>query len=167
MKGFAWIQRMLAKLLGGICVVVFSVLVLDVLWGVFSLQVLNEQSAWTEELARLLLVWLAIFGGVLAYSGDRHLGVDVLVSHFHPKTKRFAHAVGHICVFGFSVAVLLIGGVELFRDRLDSGQMMATLGIHKAWFYLVLPVGGGLIALLAVEKTLAALSGNDGEEEEA
>ncbi|MFC7337297.1 TRAP transporter small permease [Haloferula chungangensis] len=167
MKGFALLQRVLGRVLGGICVVVFAVLVVDVLWGVFTRQVLNEQPAWTEELARLLLVWLAILGGVLAYSGDRHLGVDVLVSHFDPATRKRAHAVGHICVFAFSVGVLLIGGIELFRDRLSSGQMMATLGIRKAWFYLVLPVGGGLIALLAVEKTIAALIGHEGKGEQA
>jgi TRAP-type C4-dicarboxylate transport system permease small subunit len=165
MKFFESIQRILGKVLGGICVVVFAVLVIDVMWGVFTRQVLNEQPAWTEELARLLLVWLAIFGGVLAYSGDRHLGVDVLVTHFHPATRRAAHALGHLCVLGFSVAVLLIGGIELFRDRLDSGQMMPTLGIPKAWFYLVLPVGGGLIALLSVEKIMAVLRGQDGKEE--
>ena len=166
MKGFDWLQRVLAKVLGGICVVVFSVLVLDVLWGVVTRH-FSEQPAWTEELGRLLLVWLAILGGVLAYSGDRHLGVDVLVSHFHSATQRQARVISHLCVLGFSVAVLLIGGIDLFRDRLDSGQMMSTLGIRKAWFYLVLPVGGGLIALLAVEKILLALRGVDGKEEEA
>ncbi|MEP4076270.1 TRAP transporter small permease [Haloferula sp.] len=166
MKLFERLQRALSKTLGGICVVVFSVLVIDVLWGVFTRH-FTEQPAWTEELARLLLVWLAILGGVLAYSGDRHLGVDVLVSHFHASTRRHARVFSHLCVLGFSVAVLLIGGIDLFRDRLDSGQMMSTLGIRKAWFYLVLPVGGGLISLLAIEKILLLLSSQDGKEEEA
>lgn len=158
MKLFEWFQRILSKALGVICVIVFATLVLDVLWGVFTRQILNDQPAWTEELARLLLVWLAILGGVLAYAGDRHLGVDLLVSRFDPASRRIAIAVGHALVFAFSTSVLLIGGIELFRERFASGQMMPTLGIPKAWFYLVLPVGGGLISLLAIEKTLATLT---------
>ncbi|MBK1827072.1 TRAP transporter small permease [Haloferula rosea] len=166
MKFFEQLQKALAKTLGVICVVVFSVLVIDVLWAVFAREVLDAQPAWTEQLARLLLVWLAILGGVLAYSGDRHLGVDVLVSRFHPASRRHAHVIGHLCVFGFSVAVLLVGGIHLFRDRLASGQMMATLGISKAWFYLVLPVGGALISLLSIEKILALLLPVDGKGDE-
>lgn len=166
MKLFERLQRALSRILGGICVVVFSVLVLDVLWGVFTRH-FSEQPAWTEELARLLLVWLAILGGVLAYAGDRHLGVDVLVSRFHSTTHRHARVTGHLCVLGFSVSVLLIGGIDLFRDRLDSGQMMSTLSIPKAWFYLVLPVGGGLISLLAIEKILLSWQDDKGEEGEA
>lgn len=166
MKLFEKFQRLLSKILGGICVVVFTLLVVDVLWGVFTRQVLNDQPAWTEELARLLLVWLAILGGVLAYAGNRHLGVDILVSRFDPVTRRYALAVGHLGVFGFSGSVLLFGGVSLFLDRLSSGQMMATLGISKAWFYFVLPIGGALIALLSIEKILLCFTAEAEVEEE-
>lgn len=167
MKFFSQFQKLLSQILGVICVVVFAVLVLDVLWGVFTRQVLNEQPAWTEELARLLLVWLAILGGVLAYAGDRHLGVDVLVSHFHPDTRRNSKIFTHLCVFAFAIGVLLIGGAMLFNDRLSSGQMMATLGIPKAWFYFILPVGGVLISFLSIEKILTLLQSSTSQEDQA
>jgi len=126
---------------------------------------LPPQPAWTEELARFLLVWLALLGGVLAYADDRHLGVDVLVSRLHPDGRKLALLVSHLCVLGFSVAVLVVGGVELFRLRLDSGQMMTALPIRKAWFYFVLPLGGGLITLLAVGKVIATLRWQPGKED--
>ncbi len=155
MRFFNAFQKILSSALGVICVVVFSVLVLDVLWGVFTRQVLDNQPAWTEELARLLLVWLSILGGVLAYADDAHLGVDVLVSHFAPDTHKLARLVSHACVFVFSFCVLVVGGGMLFQDRFASGQMMATLGIAKAWFYLILPLGGVLICFLAIEKMMS------------
>lgn len=165
MKNFERFQLLLSKVLGGICVVVFAVLVIDVLWGAFTTQVLEDGQAWTDPLARLLLVWLAIFGGVLAYAGDRHLGVDILVSRFDSSTRRWALAFGHSCVFAFAVSVLLIGGVSLFVDRWESGQMLAGLGVSRAWFYLALPVGGALILPLAVEKILACFTPSvEGEE---
>ena len=159
MKFFAQFQQVLLKVLGVACVVVFAVLVLDVLYGVVTRH-FSEQPAWTEELARLLLVWLAILGGVLAYAADRHLGVDILVSRFDSVTRPRALAIGHFAVLAFAVSVLLIGGLNLFLDRLSSGQMMAALGVRKAWFYFVLPVGGFLIAVLAVEKIIINLFGS-------
>ena len=158
MKVFERFQWVLSKVLGVICVLVFAVLVIDVLFGVLAREVLKDGKAWTDPLARLLLVWLAIFGGVLAYAGDRHLGVDILVSRFDSGTRRWALAVGHGCVFAFALSVLLIGGVALFVDRWESGQMLAGLGVSRAWFYLALPVGGALILPLAVEKILACFA---------
>lgn len=157
MKMFGWIQNFLLQGLGIICAIVFAVLVIDVLFAVV-MRHFFEQPAWTEELARLLLVWLAILGGVLAYAADRHLGVDVLVSRFDTTTRRWAQVVGHLMVLGFAGGVLLMGGWQLFSERLDSGQMMPALGVPKAWFYFVLPVGGFLIVFLAVEKILLGLA---------
>ena len=43
-------------------VAVFLILVIDVLWGVASRYLLGSQASWSEELARLLMVWLALLG---------------------------------------------------------------------------------------------------------
>ena len=43
-------------------VLIFGLLVLDVLWQVFSRYVLNTSFSWTEELARFSLIWLSILG---------------------------------------------------------------------------------------------------------
>lgn len=150
-------QRIVVRVLSALCAVIFAVLVCDVLWGVFTRQVLNAQPAWTEELATFLLVWLALLGGVLAYADDRHLGVDVLVARFVPEARRRAILVSHLCVLGFSLAVLVWGGQDLFRSRWESGQVLPAMGIRKAWFYLVLPLSGVLISLLAVGKLAATL----------
>lgn len=158
-------HKLLTRSLSVLCAVIFAVLVIDVLFGVFTRQVLNAQPAWTEEVARFLLVWLALLGGVLAYAGDRHLGVDVLVSRLHPRDQRISLVVSHVMVLGFSVAVLVIGGMELFRNRWASEQMLPALQIRKAWFYLVLPLGGFLISLLAVGKIMGILR-NPAEKEE-
>lgn len=158
-------HHILVRTLGGLCALMFAALVLDVLWGVFTRQVLNAQPAWTEELARFLLVWLSILGGVLAYADDRHLGVDVLVARLDPGARKIALLVSHLCVLGFSLAVLVIGGSELFHSRWEAGQMMSALHIRKAWFYLVLPLGGSLITLLAIGKLLETLRIFRGKEE--
>jgi len=148
-------QKNVARYLGVLCSVVFVALVLDVLWGVFTREVLDAQPAWTQELATFLLVWLALLGGVLAYADDRHLGVDILVTKMHPDSKRITRFVTHLCVLGFSITVLIIGGVQLFTSRWESGQELPAMGIRKAWFYSVLPLCGVLITILSAGKLLA------------
>ena len=136
--------------LGPLCAVAFVVLLLDVLWGVFTRYVMDDQARWTEELARFLMVWLAFLGAALGYSKQQHLGVDILVERMDPAARRMATRIEHAVVFLFAVVVLGWGGQELFRERLASGQTMPALGIAKAWQYLCVPVSGVLIGVIAV-----------------
>ena len=61
----------------------------------------------------------------------------------------------------------MIGGQELFQDRWDSEQRLPSLGIRKAWFYLVLPLGGTLISFLAIGKIIAVMRARTDKEESA
>jgi TRAP-type C4-dicarboxylate transport system permease small subunit len=146
-----------AHIVGGLCIAIFAALVLDVLWGVATRYILGQQSHWTEELARVLLVWLAMLGAALAYMERSHLGIDVLTRLLDPEARRIADIITHSFVFLFAAAVLVYGGMELFLDRWESGQVMSALPIRKAWFYLSLPVSGLLIALVSVDLLVQVL----------
>ncbi len=146
---------LLIRGLSTLCAMILTVLIVVVLWGVLSRQILGGQPAWTEELARVLLVWLALLGGVLAYADERHLGVDVLVDRLHPDARRIVSIASHLCVLAFSLAVFAYGGTALFHLRWDSGQTLPATGVRKAWFYLVLPIVGVLLSHLALCRALA------------
>jgi TRAP-type C4-dicarboxylate transport system permease small subunit len=140
-----------ARALGALCIVIFLALVLVVLWGVATRYLAGHQAVWSEELARVLLVWLSMVGAALAYIENSHLGVDVLTRPMTPDARRIAHVVSHACVFLFAAGVMLWGGAELFLERWHSGQVMSAMQIRKAWFYLSVPVSGLLIALFALD----------------
>lgn len=158
----------LIVLLKGILVVVFAILVLDVLWGVASRYLLGSQAAWSEELARLLMVWLALLGAALVCREERHLGLDVIVRSWPESVQRVDRIVVFLAVFIFATVIMLIGGWQLVSHRFESGQLLPALGIAKAWFYLALPVSGGLISLFSIESmclTLFERSSDAGLEE--
>ena len=144
------ILKPIDAILGPLCALVFLVLLLDVLWGVFTRYIMGDQARWTEELARFLMVWLAFLGAALAYARQQHLGVDILVERMDPAARRVALLVEHGIVFLFAVAVLGYGGGGLFLERHASGQTMPALGILKAWQYFCVPVSGVLIGLIAI-----------------
>lgn len=157
--------KLLDAVLGPLCALVFVVLLLDVLWGVFTRYVMGDQARWTEELARFLMVWLAFLGAALAYARQQHLGVDILVARMDHQARRIALLVEHAVVFLFAMLVLGIGGGELFRERFASGQTMPALGILKAWQYFCVPVSGALICLVAFGHFMETLmsKSQDGE----
>lgn len=139
------------RALSGLSVVVFLTLVADVLWGVVTRYVLGDQATWSEEVARLLLVWLAMLGSALAYTSQNHLGVDVLARVMAPPARRIAAVAGHATVLCFVTAVMVYGGTSLVIERWHAGQVMSTLQIRQAWMYLAIPTSGLLMMVFALD----------------
>ena len=153
------IKHLTAITLGWLAISVLVVLVCVVLWGVFTRKIMGDQARWSEELARFLLIWISFLGGAIAYLDDKHLGVDLLASHFDPAARRLSRIVTHSLVFAFSLLVMGIGGSDLVMDRFDSGQLLPALQINKAWFYLAVPASGYMISLFAIGNVIALITG--------
>ncbi|MDP4610157.1 MAG: TRAP transporter small permease [Opitutales bacterium] len=144
-----------SRALNGLLIVVFVLLVIDVLWGVGSRYVLGNQARWSEELARLLMVWLALLGAALATREGQHLGLDVVVRQWPAEVQRLASMFVHCLVAIFALVIMAWGGWQLVADRFESGQMLPSLNISRAWFYLALPVSGALVALFSLENLIS------------
>lgn len=146
------VDRACARLSMTLASTTLFVLTLDVLWGVVSRFVLGGQARWTEEAARLLLIWVSLLGGAAAYGRNAHLGLDLLVDRMEPAVATFARRCAAGFVYAFAVGVLLVGGGVLYAERLRFGQTMPALGIDRAWQYLAVPVAGAFIAISAVRR---------------
>lgn len=160
------INKGLVAFLQGLLVVVFTLLVVDVIWGVASRYIFGNQASWSEELARLLMVWLALLGAALACREDRHLGLDVIVRSWPEEVQRLGRLFVYLLIIAFACGIMAWGGGQLVSNRFASGQTLPALGIAKAWFYLALPVSGVLITLFSIEGFWATLIGADAKQEE-
>jgi TRAP-type C4-dicarboxylate transport system permease small subunit len=153
------LKLLTSHILGWLSIGVFTTLVIDVLWGVLTRYALGGQAPWSEELARLLLIWLSMLGTALAYTTRSHLGVDVLAEALAPDARRIGAIAVHSLVLVFATGVMVYGGTTLFLERMDAGQVMSTLPIRKAWMYLAIPVSGLLMTVFAVDLVLEQLRG--------
>jgi TRAP-type C4-dicarboxylate transport system permease small subunit len=138
-----------ARALDGLCVVLMFVLVMDVLWGVFSRYVLAAPSRWTDELATLLLVWVAMFGAASAHRHNMHLSVSWLLDRTPMLTQRLARRLIHGLIIVFALLIMGVGGTILVIERWRSGQVLPALGVPKAMVYVAVPIAGLLIALFS------------------
>jgi TRAP-type C4-dicarboxylate transport system permease small subunit len=152
----AALTRLATRSLGLLSVVIFTVLVIDVLWGVATRYLLGHQATWSEELARMLLVWLSLLGAALAYAQRSHLGVDSLVIALDPLARRIAAMTSHLVVLLFALGAMVYGGGVLFLDRYQAGQMLSAMPILKAWVYLAVPVSGALMTIFALDALAVA-----------
>lgn len=161
------IRRLLCRLLETALIVAVLVLVLDVLWGVFTRKVLGDQAQWSEELARFLLIWISLLGGAVAFGEKAHLGVDYFVGLLAPEAQRFMTIFAHLVVLVFAVTVFMIGGLKIVLDNLAMGQTTPALALKMGHVYLALPIAGVFIILFAIEQLLEVLFDAETQKEEA
>jgi len=144
------IKQILDKFLEVLCMIVVAVLVIDVLWQVFTRFILPKPSSWTEELAIFLLIWVALLGSAVALGRGAHLGIDYFV-HKLPyksriKTELFVFAV----IALFSLLVMVIGGINLVSETLRLNQTSPALNLKIGYVYIAVPLSGVFLVLYSV-----------------
>ena len=143
----AWLVTTLERLL----ILLVAGLVLDVLWQVASRYLLQSPSSWTDELATLLIIWVAMLGASVAFIRNNHLGVDYFVGKLAPRPKLMTELIVQVLIGIFAFVVLLIGGVKLVTLTLLTNQVSPALGVKMGHVYLALPISGAVILLVAIE----------------
>jgi TRAP-type transport system small permease protein len=97
-KGGKWFA-VLYKALEGISAVLMGLLVVIVLYSVFSRYVLNSSIAWAEEMSRFLMITMVCVGAVTAYFNNEHLGLDILVKFLPARLHRYVDLVRDLPLF--------------------------------------------------------------------
>jgi TRAP-type C4-dicarboxylate transport system permease small subunit len=120
--------------------------------------VLNEPLAWTEEVARHLMVWAGLLGAAVAYRRKGHLGMDILVMHLGKPWQRIVEMILQALSIGF-FGILVIHGIPLVGRTM--GQLSSAIRIPMGYIYASIPVGSALILLFAVEKIACVWGGRD------
>ncbi|MBK1876324.1 TRAP transporter small permease [Pelagicoccus mobilis] len=148
------VRRGLTRILQWVVIVLMAVLVLDVIWGVISRYAFGQQAKWSEELARLLLVWVSLFGASVAFSMKAHLGLDYFAEKLHPDAKKLNAILGAGIALAFAIIVFLIGGWTLMQKTLASGQQMVALPFPMWVKYAALPLSGVFMVVFLLEQLL-------------
>jgi TRAP-type C4-dicarboxylate transport system permease small subunit len=132
-----------AGLLGIVGVVVGSVI-----WR----YVLNDAPAWSEQVALMLVINVAMFGGAAGVRDEGHIGMESLVGLL-PKHMQFwiGNIVGFFSIlFGLALAW---GCTMMALSVWPNG--IPTLGISEAWRYIPCVFAGILIISFSIEHLIA------------
>lgn len=138
----ARVRAAVDRLLAFAIAAIMAVMVVNVVWQVFTRFVLATPSSYTEELARYLLIWLTLLGSAYATGQRLHLAVDVVSVRLPAAARRRVDHVVHATVILFALVVMVGGGAHLAYLGFTLAQVSAALQVSLGFVYLAVPVSG-------------------------
>jgi tripartite ATP-independent transporter DctM subunit len=146
----AWLAAIDGCLGKAVELAVSAILVAEVfilLVGVTARYVFEAPLVWSDELAELLFLWLAMLGAVVAFRRGEHMRM----TFFLKKAGAQAQAVLQIVAIAGSLLFLVLVIPSAF-EHANQERLITTSGleIQAVWRAAAMPVGFGLMALSAI-----------------
>lgn len=122
----------LEEWIGGILfLAIFAILIAQILFR----QLFHSPLIWSEELARLLFVYVGMLGISVGIRNQQHVFIDFVTNLMPPKIKQFTNSFVQLIIF-ISIIFFVHFGIKLF---LDASFEIVSLGISEKWLYASLP----------------------------
>jgi tripartite ATP-independent transporter DctM subunit len=123
--------------------------------GVSARYFFQRPLIWSDELAGILFLWLAMLGAVVAFQRGEHMRMTAFVGKVEPRKRAFFDVLAIAAPLAFLVLVLH-PAYEFASD--EAFVSTPALDISNLWRAAALPVGLGLMLLVALLRLLS--SGN-------
>lgn len=143
----ATISLALNRVVERACVVLLLLLVLDVWLGVLARYVLPVSITFTEELARYLMIWMALLAISSAVVHRQHIGVGFLFERFPAGLRRWLSLGFSLIGCGFFV-VLAYYGSGMVERAMNRSTMI--FGLPRGYAVAAVPVAALLAAVQLV-----------------
>ena len=115
--------------------------------GVVSRYGLQRPLIWSDELASILFLWLAMLGAVVAFRRSEHMRMTAVVANAKPAMRAYLDVVATCAALAF---LLLIVGPAYQYAYEESFITTPALQISNTWRAAALPIGVCLMALFAL-----------------
>src|SRR6202030_2820368 len=135
----AAVEILAAMLVAAEIIILFS--------GVVARYVLNHPLIWSDELASILFLWLAMLGAVIAFRRDEHMRMTAAVAGLPSQTR----ATFDLFATGAALAFLLLIAWPSYEYAQEEIFITTpALGLTNAWRAAALPSGILLMAIFAL-----------------
>ena len=141
------LARSVTSVLEALTLVGMSVVSLTIVVEVILRYGFGSSLIFTEELSRYTMVWVAFLGGVIALRDGAHVATGGIGDRFGPTVGKIASLVADGLALLF-LLTLTWASIQTLPNQRD--QYTITLNISIFWFYLAIPVGAVLMALVIV-----------------
>jgi TRAP-type C4-dicarboxylate transport system permease small subunit len=157
-KSIGWIRKPIEAAIA-LCMAVMLVLVFG---NVVLRYAFNSGLTVSDELSRLLFVWMVFLGALAALFERRHLGVDTLVAHLSRRGRLVCFLLSNALML-YATWLVFLGGWQQALITLDATT--PVLGVSQAWFYAPVLLFSLASALWFVVQLLRAALDRIGDDE--
>jgi tripartite ATP-independent transporter DctM subunit len=119
--------------------------------GVISRYVMHQPLIWSDELASILFLWLAMFGAVVAFRRAEHMRMTAVVASAGPKMWAYLDVVATCAALAFLLMILRPAYEYAYEESFITTP---ALQIPNTWRAAALPVGTCLMAVFALLRLL-------------
>ncbi|QDL38080.1 TRAP transporter large permease subunit [Rhodoferax sediminis] len=149
------VDRGLGKVVETITAVLVVAEIIVLFAGVVSRYVFHEPLTWSDELASIMFLWLSMLGAVVALRRGEHMRMTALVNNTRPHTRALLDTMATTASLAFLVLVLLPSYQYAYEE---SFIVTPALEINNAWRAAAIPVGMGLMIIVALLRLLRVSS---------
>jgi len=139
------IDRAIGVILEPIASVILVVEVAILASGVFSRYVLHNAIVWTDELATILFLWLAMMGAVIAYRRGEHMRLTALYRRRPRRQQEIFDAITAVVVALFAIELMPSSYSFIVQETID---LTPALNIPRS--YVVSAITVALILMLII-----------------
>lgn len=132
----AWVALGFFWVLGGV-----------VFYQFFTRYVLNDSAAWTEEIARYLLIATVFTGATIGVIKNNHIHVDFFYRYMPPRLGRVVATLVDVLRIAFFAAAVVLTALMMMRL---SNSRMTMVDLPLNWVYGVCLVGFAAMAVRSV-----------------
>ncbi len=145
MKILLFCERILYRI--GVVLVVASVAIMSLIVGysIVGRYILNAAPFWPEEVARFMMVYMAMIGAAVAFKKREHVGLQFLLERVFPgKAKRWIIMLTDLWTLVFFAFVIVYG--YKFASQ-GFGIVSPATEIRMVYAYAGVPIGGAFCFL--------------------
>ncbi len=135
------IKRRVDQILALCCILLCGLLTVVVTWQVAARYLLNSPGAQSEELAKIMFVWLTLFAAALLFGEKGHMNIGLLCDALPTRWNISFQILSSVLILMFCVAILVVGGWDAVgRTMRQTNAAIPYLSTGQ--IYLALPLCG-------------------------
>src|SRR6476619_1268839 len=143
----AWLEASLAMMVEIPAALLVMAEIVILFAGVVARYGLHRPLIWSDELASILFLWLAMLGAAVAFRRAEHMRMTEVVANAKPVRRAYLDLVATCAALAF---LLLIAWPACEYAYEESFITTPALQISNVWRAAALPAGIGLMALFAL-----------------
>jgi tripartite ATP-independent transporter DctM subunit len=143
----AHLDRAIGVVLEAATSVLVAVEIVILFVGILARYVFHRPLVWSDELASILFLWLAVLGSALAFRRGENLRMTTFVNKLSPAARWQCEAIALAASLAFLVMIL---PASIRHVELEAIVMTPTLDLSMTWRTLAMPIGIGLMIVLAL-----------------
>jgi TRAP-type C4-dicarboxylate transport system permease small subunit len=144
----------LEKALKSLIIILMAVMVVLIFVNIICRYFLGAAIAWSEEVSRFILIWIAFLGTILAYVNNEHLGLDLVIRKLPVRLGGVVETIAYLLI-AYSLCLLIKGGYALAEHSMS--WLSPATGTSYGSVYMVVPICASIMLVQTGYKLIKKL----------